>query len=79
MIKVYMQFDELSAADKFMFDSLFPLSIDEAKIFAVGSYNDLYDLGRLFEHSNYDIVIKYNSDDFSFEQAPEFYAILVRF
>ncbi len=81
MIKLYMgmgAIDKLDASERFMFERLF--TDDDLKIavgYAIGTYDELYDMSRLLEYGNHDTIMKYNNKDFKFEDAPEHYAVII--
>ena len=81
MIKLYIGMgatDKLDTAERLEFEHLF--TADELKIavgYAIGSYDELYDMSRLLEYSNHDTIMKYNKDFNNFEDNPTHYAVII--
>lgn len=74
MIKVFMNKSELTSADDYMFDMLFESStLDNARAFVVaGSFDELYNFSTIVD----DIVIRYNSKEFTRQDCPFWYGIV---
>lgn len=79
MIRVYLNKTNMSAGEVFMFNSLYDVSeLDRCRAFCVASsYNDVFDFARAIGE-DVEILIRYNSKDFDFAHAPEFYGVIVR-
>ena len=75
MIQVYNTFDELNSSDHYMFNKLYTrdeCAYGKAFIVAI-SYDELFDFSRILPN----VEIRYNSKDFTFQDAPEFYGIVL--
>jgi len=76
MIKVYTSWQDLDEANQFMFKKLFSEdTLLHAKAFVISPTWDQIDRLELWLSSN--MEIKYNSDDFTMQDAPEWYGVVL--
>ena len=74
MIQVYNTFNEMPTSIRFMFKKLYGDDVVNYEGFAVSdSHQELYDFSKIIGHSGY---TEHNTEDFSFEEAPEFYLVI---